>query len=114
MTAGSTQEKLTTEMCSHCHPFYTGQQKLVDTAGRVDKFQEKRKKFETKKNELKEIELEKIEKRKAHEYKEKEVPAEVLRRALEESKKNEVEVQEATRLAKKSSPKKRAAKKEEE
>ncbi|HAU39424.1 MAG: hypothetical protein UV80_C0004G0028 [Candidatus Peregrinibacteria bacterium GW2011_GWF2_43_17] len=37
-TTGSTKKELHTELCSHCHPFYTGQQKLVDTAGRVDKF----------------------------------------------------------------------------
>ena len=35
----STQEKITVEICSKCHPFYTGKQKLVDTAGRVEKFQ---------------------------------------------------------------------------
>lgn len=29
------------EVCSDCHPFYTGKQKLVDTAGRVDKFKKK-------------------------------------------------------------------------
>lgn len=29
------------EICSHCHPFYTGKQKLVDTAGRVERFQRK-------------------------------------------------------------------------
>ena len=32
---------LTTEICSACHPFYTGQQKIVDTAGRVDKFKKR-------------------------------------------------------------------------
>ncbi len=31
-------EQLQVEVCSACHPFYTGQQKIVDTAGRVDKF----------------------------------------------------------------------------
>lgn len=31
-------EGLTVEVCSACHPFYTGQQKIMDTAGRVDKF----------------------------------------------------------------------------
>ncbi len=31
-------EKLTTEICGNCHPFYTGKQKLLDSAGRVDKF----------------------------------------------------------------------------
>jgi large subunit ribosomal protein L31 len=37
-TTGSTVEKITVEVCSNCHPFYTGKQKLVDAAGRVDKF----------------------------------------------------------------------------
>ncbi len=32
---------LQVEVCSECHPFYTGQQKIVDTAGRVDKFRKK-------------------------------------------------------------------------
>ena len=38
---GSTLEAIQVEICSNCHPFYTGQQKLIDTAGRVDKFQER-------------------------------------------------------------------------
>lgn len=37
----STQGDITTEICSHCHPFYTGKQKIVDTAGRVDRFKKK-------------------------------------------------------------------------
>lgn len=36
--AGSTKEKMEVEICSNCHPFYTGQEKLIDTAGRVEKF----------------------------------------------------------------------------
>ena len=36
---GSTLPSIQVEICSNCHPFYTGQQKLVDTAGRVEKFQ---------------------------------------------------------------------------
>ena len=36
--AGSTEEKLEVEICSQCHPFYTGVEKVVDTAGRVEKF----------------------------------------------------------------------------
>lgn len=36
---GSTQEQIEVEICSHCHPFYTGTAKLIDTAGRLDKFQ---------------------------------------------------------------------------
>lgn len=35
---GSTQETLSVEVCSNCHPFFTGKQNLVDTAGRVDRF----------------------------------------------------------------------------
>jgi large subunit ribosomal protein L31 len=34
----STAKELHVEVCSHCHPFYTGQQRLVDTAGRVERF----------------------------------------------------------------------------
>ena len=36
---GSTQEEIKTDLCSICHPFFTGKQKLVDTARRVEKFQ---------------------------------------------------------------------------
>ena len=43
VVAGSTLEKQKTDICSKCHPFYTGKQKLVDTAGRVDKFRAKMK-----------------------------------------------------------------------
>lgn len=35
---GSTLENITVEICSACHPFFTGKQKLVDTGGRVEKF----------------------------------------------------------------------------
>jgi len=38
-TTGSTKQELKVELCSACHPFYTGKQKLVDTARRVEKFQ---------------------------------------------------------------------------
>ncbi len=37
----STQDEIHVEICSVCHPFYTGKQKLVDTAGRVDRFKKK-------------------------------------------------------------------------
>jgi len=38
----STRNKaLTLDVCSECHPFYTGKQKMLDTAGRVDKFRQK-------------------------------------------------------------------------
>ena len=37
----ATVEKLNVEICSACHPFYTGKQKYVDAAGRIEKFQKK-------------------------------------------------------------------------
>lgn len=37
----STRKEIKVEICSKCHPFMTGQQKLVDTAGRVEKFRQK-------------------------------------------------------------------------
>jgi large subunit ribosomal protein L31 len=38
-TTRATQEEIHVEVCSNCHPFYTGRQKLVDTGGRVERFQ---------------------------------------------------------------------------
>lgn len=38
---GSTAAVLHTEVCSHCHPFYTGKQKLLDAAGSIDKFKKR-------------------------------------------------------------------------
>jgi len=35
---GSTKDELRIEICSNCHPFFTGKQKLIDSAGRVDRF----------------------------------------------------------------------------
>jgi large subunit ribosomal protein L31 len=47
---GSTDSEIKTELCSNCHPFYTGKQKLVDSANRVGKFKAKlEKKDNTKK-----------------------------------------------------------------
>jgi large subunit ribosomal protein L31 len=40
-TRSTLGEELHVEVCSHCHPFFTGQQKIMDTAGRVDKFRRK-------------------------------------------------------------------------
>ena len=37
----STMPKVNVEICSHCHPFFTGKQKLVDTAGRVERFRQR-------------------------------------------------------------------------
>jgi large subunit ribosomal protein L31 len=40
-TTGSTIKDISVEICSACHPLFTGQQKLIDTAGRVDKFKQR-------------------------------------------------------------------------
>lgn len=51
-TVASTQEKIETEICYRCHPFYAGSDKIVDTAGMVEKFKkrlEKTKGMKTKK-----------------------------------------------------------------
>ncbi|MEK7652556.1 MAG: 50S ribosomal protein L31 [Patescibacteria group bacterium] len=48
---GSTLEKINVEICGACHPFFTGNEKIVDTAGRVEKFKTRMAKAETKKQE---------------------------------------------------------------
>jgi len=55
-TAGSTLKEIRVEICSQCHPFFTGKQKLVDSAGRVERFYRKYshlEEFKTKADELK-------------------------------------------------------------
>jgi large subunit ribosomal protein L31 len=37
-TTGSTKKTIRVELCNKCHPFFTGEQKMVDTAGRVERF----------------------------------------------------------------------------
>ena len=41
---GSTKPVIRVELCSKCHPFFTGEQRIVDTAGRVERFQQRYKK----------------------------------------------------------------------
>lgn len=56
-TVGSTREVIHVELCSNCHPFYTGKQRFVDTASRIEKFQQKQAKakpLKIKKDEKKE------------------------------------------------------------
>jgi large subunit ribosomal protein L31 len=43
-TVGSTKEEIQVEVCSACHPFFTGEAKYIDTQGRVEKFEEQRRK----------------------------------------------------------------------
>ena len=44
LSTRSTKQELRSTLCSKCHPFYTGDQKFVDTAGRIEKFNKKYKK----------------------------------------------------------------------
>ncbi len=46
---GSTKKDISVEICSQCHPFFTGKQKLVDTAGRIERFRKKYEKFQNNK-----------------------------------------------------------------
>jgi large subunit ribosomal protein L31 len=46
IVTGSTLPEIKVEICSSCHPFFTGKQKLVDSAGRVERFRRKYAKFQ--------------------------------------------------------------------
>ncbi len=46
-TTGSTRESIDVEICSACHPFYTGKEKIVDAMGRVERFKKKMEKKKT-------------------------------------------------------------------
>jgi large subunit ribosomal protein L31 len=48
MEVGSTKADIKIEICSRCHPFFTGKQKLIDTAGRIERFRKKYEKYQTK------------------------------------------------------------------
>jgi len=45
-TTGSTLQVIHTDLCSACHPFFTGEQRIVDSAGQVDRFQKRMKRYE--------------------------------------------------------------------
>ena len=59
-TTGSTQESIRTDVCSACHPFFTGEQRIVDTEGQVDRFYKKLKIHEEIEKEKKERETKKV------------------------------------------------------
>ncbi len=63
-TTISTVEKISVEICSMCHPFYTGQQKFIDTEGRIEKFVKKRKVAEDKKQKADKVKKAKDKKKK--------------------------------------------------
>ena len=64
-SVGATKPELRVEICSHCHPFFTGEMKFVDTLGRVERFQQKQAKAKVTYAKL-------VEKKKKEQEKEKE------------------------------------------
>jgi len=46
--SGSTRKDIRVEICYKCHPFFTGKQKLIDSAGRIERFRKKYEKFQSK------------------------------------------------------------------
>jgi len=61
-TVGSTKPEIRVEICSACHPFYTGKEKLIDTAGRVEKFKArtaKKKSYKSKKEKKEKVRIKK-------------------------------------------------------
>lgn len=57
---GSTLPAIHVEICSACHPFYTGQGKLIDTEGRVERFEKRQKLAETKQKERQALKIRKV------------------------------------------------------
>lgn len=63
MTTGSTMEKMNVEICSQCHPFYTGKKKDFDTTGRVDRFKKIAEKSSARKEATKKAKADKVAKK---------------------------------------------------
>lgn len=85
----STLPSIKVEICSACHPFYTGQAKFVDTEGRIEKFSKRLKLAEEKKKEAENVKTSKKEKQKgSKDFKEVSLK-EMLKKAKEEDKKQE-------------------------
>lgn len=58
-TTGSTKKQLKVELCSKCHPFFTGERRMIDTAGRVERFEQRFKKTEARKAQVEKAQQEK-------------------------------------------------------
>ena len=89
--AGSTKENISIEICSQCHPFYTGKQKLVDSAGRIERFRRKYGDYLGKnKEEVQEVAQEEVQeevKEEVQEAVQEEVEKEVKKETKKEAKK---------------------------
>jgi large subunit ribosomal protein L31 len=70
LATGSTIKEMAVEICSNCHPFYTGKKKMIDTTGRVDRFKKLAEKAAAKKATAKpKVAKEKVAKKKTEEKK---------------------------------------------
>jgi len=78
LVTGATQEEITVEVCSQCHPFYTGKRKVVDATGRVDRFKKLSQKADQAKDSRKNI--------KSKDQKRKEKEDRTLEKAIPEKK----------------------------
>ena len=85
-TTMSTLPSITVEICSACHPFYTGQSKFVDTEGRIEKFSKRLKVAEEKKKEAEVFKKSKESKKKTGEVSKTVTLKEMLKKAKEEKK----------------------------
>lgn len=84
-TIGSTEPEIEVEVCSACHPFYTGQSRFIDTEGRVEKFERKRKDAEREAKREEEKAREEEEERRRREKEREETPK-TLKEMLEKVK----------------------------
>ncbi len=60
-TVGATKPEIRVEICAKCHPFYTGEEKLLDVAGRVEKFKARREKASATPKKVKKVRAKKTE-----------------------------------------------------
>ena len=113
-TTGSTEELIRTDVCSACHPFFTGEQRIVDTAGQVERFMkrlEKREEFAAEEAEEADAKTSKAPKKKLDEAEAAKAVAEKLRG--EKATAEKASAKEAAKAPAAEKPKrKRAAKKE--
>lgn len=68
---GSTEDKMEVEVCSNCHPYYTGKQKLMDVTGRVDQFKKRLVKAEEAEKQEVQIKTVRVKRKKAESAKKK-------------------------------------------
>ncbi len=111
--AGSTKENISIEICSQCHPFYTGKQKLVDSAGRIERFRRKYGDYLGKnKEEVKAKEVVQEEVKEVVQEEVKEVVQEEVKEVVQEELKEEATEEPKKEVKKKAKkePKKKAKK----